>query len=262
MNRTTVSHQHRAMHLALALFAALVPGLAGKAAWAHIGDRIYPIYEIADEDLGRLNFHDNTLSDWSRVVGPPTLSTTDFTTDPTVGEGALSGPADLSYNIWLGWNDRTNRLYVAQDRVDNVYINSYPGGSLGDLWQYDSIEFMVDGDHSGGDYTGSADPNWTVDEQVLNNNRTAQQYAAIATSPDGHTVGYSGSGANWVNALPYGDGGGAASVSTPNTSIIEFFVTPFDDLIWNSPSSSKVSDLAPNKIIGFQISVPEAPLSR
>ncbi|MCC7264763.1 MAG: hypothetical protein IT369_19780 [Candidatus Latescibacteria bacterium] len=146
---------------------------------------------------------------------------------------------------------------MAQERLDNVYINSYPGGSLGDLWQYDSIEFMVDGDHSGGDYTGSADPNWTADEQVLNNNRTAQQYAAIATSPDGHTVGYSGSGADWVNALPYGDGGGAASVNTPNTSIIEFFVTPFDDLIWNNPGSSKVSDLVPNKIIGFQISVPD-----
>ena len=34
---------------------------------------------------------------------------------------------------------------------------------------------MLDGDHTGGDYTGSANPDWTEEEATLNNNRTAQQ---------------------------------------------------------------------------------------
>ena len=40
----------------------------------------------------------------------------------------------------------------------------------------------------------------------------------------------------------------------PTTTIIEFFVTPFDDLIWNSPDDSVASPLFDGKIIGFQIS--------
>ena len=38
---------------------------------------------------------------------------------------------------------------------------------------------------------------------------------------------------------------------------MEFFCTPFDDLIWNSPDDSVASDLTDGKIIGFQISTPD-----
>ena len=40
-------------------------------------------------------------------------------------------------------------------------------------------------------------------------------------------------------------------------SVLEFYVTPFDDLIETSPDSSRISPLYPGKIIGFQISVPD-----
>ena len=151
-------------------------------------------------------------------------------------------------------NPLPSELVAGYVTVDNVYINEYTGGDLGSLWQHDAIEFMLDGDHTGGDYTGSADENWTDEEKTLNNNRTAQQYVAIADTPDGRHVGYQGAGADWVNALPYADGGGGSIGEGPTTNIIEFFVTPFDDLIWNSPDDSVPSDLSDGKIIGFQIS--------
>ena len=92
---------------------------------------------------------------------------------------------------------------------------------------------------------------------MLINSRQAQQYVAIADAPDGRHVGYLGSGSDWVNALPYADGGGGTTGESPAVSVMEFFVTPFDNLIYNSPGDSEASDLVPGKIIGFQISVPD-----
>lgn len=238
------------------LAMAMALGLATGAS-AHIGDKIYLIFEIADGDRSSLDLRDASVSDWEDVVGDPSLVATDFYADPTVGEGAQYDPADMDYRIWLGWNGKAGVVYMAMERVDNVYINTYPGGNLGDLWSYDAIEFMLDGDHTGGDYTGSADANWTDDEKKLNNNRTAQQFVAIADSPDGRKVGYLGAGADWVNALPYADGGGGSSGQGPTTSVMEFYITPFDDLIWNSPGDSKASKLFSGKTIGFQISCPD-----
>ena len=50
----------------------LVPllGLA-PAAEAHIGDEIYPIFELFDEDLGRIDLTDGSVEDWLEVVGSP-----------------------------------------------------------------------------------------------------------------------------------------------------------------------------------------------
>jgi hypothetical protein len=250
-------------------------------AHAHVGDRIYPIPEITDEDLDRFDLHDNSLDDWQRVLLYPSLRAADFFADPTVGDGAPYDPFDMDYQFWLGWNGSTNRLYFAMERTDDVYVNEYIGGNIDDLWRHDgSFEFMVDGD-----ITGSADPDWTDEERTLNNNRTAQQYSVIAESPDGHHLGYQGAGSEWVNSLPYADGGGGTSElsldffgdfvsdfgrniftqpgqlpsisQAPVRSVVEGYVTPFDDLIWNDPEDSKKSDLAPDKIIGLSISIPD-----
>jgi len=241
----------------LSLIAAgLIGGMSGTAG-AHIGDNIYLLYEIADADVADIDIFDQSVTDWEDVVGDASLVATDFYQDPTVGDGAQYDPADLDYRIWLGWNASTTTVHMAMERVDNVYVNEYAGGDLGQLWRHDAIELMLDGDHTGGDYTSGADPEWTEEEQLLNGNRTAQQYVSVADTPDGRHVGYQGAGSDWVNALPYADGGGGSVGEGPTTSIFEFYVTPFDDLIWNSPDDSKKSNLVDGAIIGFQISVPD-----
>ena len=231
----------------------LILGLTSGAN-AHIGEQVYLLFELSEADLADIDLRDADIADWEDVVGDAQLVTTDFFQDPTVGDGAQYDPADLDYRIWLAWNGNLGTIWMGMERIDNVYINEYAGGDLGSLWQHDAIEFMLDGDHTGGDYTGSADANWTDEEKDLNNNRTAQQYVAIGDSPDGRHVGYLGKGTEWVNALPYADGGGGSTGESPTTTIIEFFVTPFDDLIWNSPDDSVASPLFDGKIIGFQIS--------
>jgi hypothetical protein len=239
------------------LLSLLTVGFIAGSSSAHIGDNVYLLFEIPAADIADIDLTDVSVADWEDVIGDPALVTTDFYQDPTVGEGAQYDPADLDYRIWLGYNGAASHVYMGMERVDNVYVNEYAGGDLGQLWRHDAIEFMLDGDHTGGDYTGSADENWTDEEKKLNGNRTAQQYVAIGDTPDGRHVGYQGGGSEWVNALPYADGGGGSVGEGPTTTIFEFFVTPFDDLIWNAPGDSKATDLSDGKVIGFQISVPD-----
>ncbi len=241
-------------YLAVLVALGLVCGLAGGAN-AHIGDRIYTLFELSDADLTDLDFTDGTVEDWEDVAGDATYLPTDLYQDPTVGDGAQYDPADLDYRIWSAWNSSSQTIWFAMERIDNVYFGrEYDGSSP---WNYEAIEVMLDGDHTGGDYTGSANPDWNDEEEKLNNNRAAQQYIAVADDPSGRHVFYLGAGAEWVNDLPYADGGGTSVGDGPTVSIIEFFCTPFDDLIWNSPDDSQASELFDGKIIGYQISTPD-----
>ena len=243
----------------------LVPSLCS----AHVpGSRLHYIHEFSDHELPDL--HDGTLEDWEGVLGRPTLTESDFES-LEVGDGALIGPPDLTANVYLGWSGTQNRLYVAIERVDDVYVNTYEGGDLTGLWRHDSIEIMVDGDHSGGQYNGfyyddDCDGGWKPvalladhwDPCRYRSNFQAQQYFGIAAAPDGRLLGCQASGASdWVTVPPYGDAGGFVEEGLPHRSVVEIMVTPFDELRWDTPQHSRESVLKAGKIIGLQIAVPD-----
>lgn len=238
--------------LALGLVVSLVGGAS-----AHIGDRLFLIFELTEADIADIDLRDVGIADWEEVIGEPSVLASDMFADPGVGEGAPYNPADLDYRIWMAWNGARNTIWVGHERIDDVYINEWDGADFANIWRHDSFEFMLDGDHSGGDYSAAANPEWTEEEQRLNNNRTAQQYVAIAESPSGRHIGYQGHGTEWVILPPYADAGGGAYGVDPTVAILEFYVTAFDDLIYYSPEESRPSTLVPGKIIGFQISVPD-----
>jgi hypothetical protein len=225
---------------------------------AHVGDRVYPIYEISDADLAKMRFHDGSIEDWEEIVGEPSLFLADFHSLPAHGDESApapyNDPSDLAFRIWLGWNRTSHLLLFAYEGFDNYYVNEYPGGEIYKVLDHDSISIMVDGDHSGGDY-GPGDPNWADAERILNRGRTAQMVVAIAEAPDNRSVGYMGTTAGWVSVPPYVDGGGMATGESSAIVVIEFRMTPFDDLLWNSQDGSVPSDLFPAKIIGLDIDV-------
>lgn len=229
----------------LYIAAALVLCFSTGSSEAHIGDKLYLIYQIPEEKTPDL--HDGSIDDWSGLLPATPLNESDFTLDTTTGDATAIDASDLSYTIYMGWSSAQDKLYMAIDRLDNTYINDYEGGAPANLWRYDGIEFMVDGDHSGGEYaTGGP-----------NSDSEAQQYLAVPTSPDGQTLGLSFHGADsWVIQPPYGDAGGAVLGGTPHRSLIELGVTPFD-LIGGTPAESRISPLHKDKIIGFNISVPD-----
>jgi hypothetical protein len=215
---------------------------------------IFPIYEISTDDLPDLQ--DGTLEDWEDVLPGTSLTHDDFA-PLAVADGAGIDPADLAYRTFMAWHSATQTLYICLERVDDVYINTYAGGAPQDMWMNDIIEFMVDGDHSGGSYN-----NFSVDEvgeeqAKLLAGYQAQQYTLIPESPDGITRGSNTSASGWVTNLPWADGGGFAEGEAPTTSVMEGYFTAWDALNWQGPELSTRSTLEEGRIIGFQLSVPD-----
>ena len=147
------------MRTFLVLLAALapLPGLA-PAAHAHIGDQIYPFFELLDEDLDRIDLTDGGVDDWYEVGGEPSLTASDFIWG-TEYEPAEYDPSDLDFRIWLAWHQGSGTLWVAMERVDDLYVNRFegvddlyvnvPGADAMKLDSWDSVVYlMVDGDHS------------------------------------------------------------------------------------------------------------------
>ncbi len=232
---------------------ALAPLLGiNSAAHAHIGDEIYPFYELLDEDLSRIDLTDGSVEDWLEVVGEPSLTASDFFW--MFGSYDLS---DLDFRIWLAWHQGSGTLWVAMERFDDLYFNRYDGAGLHEMVGWDSsIAFMVDGDHTAGIYGQLLGINCQecTAEQVLWNHRQAQRWMAIAESPGGGDIlDYDGA-SEWVIREPYAAAGGGVIGESPATTVTEFMLTPFDDLIYNDEEASEASKLFPGKIIGFSMS--------
>ena len=232
--------------LTLAAFLGLAP-----AAHAHIGDQIYPFFELLDEDLDRIDLTDGSVEDWYEVVGEPSLTASDFFW--------LFGAYDLSevdFRIWLAWHQGSGTLWVAMERFDDLYLNHYDGAGLHEMVGWDSsIAFMVDGDHTGGIYGQLLGINCEecTAEQILWNHRQAQRWMAIAEAPGGgDLLDYDGA-SDWVIREPYAAAGGGVLGESPATTVTEFMLTPFDDLIYNDEQASRASELYPGKVIGFSM---------
>ena len=255
----------------LQLLAALLGLTPGGSVWAHIGDRVYPIIEISDEQIGMIDLHDGFVDEWHDVIGPPTLTGLDF-----IGRlGAEYQPHDLDFRIWIGWNRNSNRVYVAGQFVDDMYVNEFPHNWYDRFNQHDSMAIWIDGDHSGGG-------------RFESNSRTEQVYEAISHVPTGPTVsmphvttGFAADSASlrsWVVLPPYSDGGGGVAGENPTVWVVEFYVTPFDWLVLEfpypdpdhaddpdyvdpaaglepGPESSEASPLQAGRIIGFNVTV-------
>ncbi len=234
------------------LILAIIASPISQAS-AHVGDREFPIFELPTVDLP--DIYDGSMDDWNDVLPGISFDHNDFA-PLDIGDGAGIDPSDLAYRVFLAWHDAGNLIYVAIERVDDAYVNSYDGGDPSRLFEHDGIEFMIDGDHSGGRYNRFRGVE--EDQRKHLTNSQAQQYFAIAESPDNQTLGYAGAGNDWVVFPPYADGGGFNDGGeSPNSSIIEMYVTPWDQLDWRGPESSVASDLTAGSIVGLQISVPD-----
>ena len=110
----------------------------------HVGDRIIPIFEITDDMLAQIEL-DGLIDEWPEVFGEPTLTPLDF----TFYTGQYD-PADLDFRIWLGWHDATDRIYVGAVFFDDAYWTDYKEIDFRGWWNEDSMQLIIDGDHSGG----------------------------------------------------------------------------------------------------------------
>ena len=242
----------RAWLISLLTLAALLGPAPG--ARAHVGDIIYPFFELLDEDLDRIDLTDGSVEDWLEVVGEPSLTALDFLWG-LYGEVAYD-PVNVDFRIWLAWHQRSGTLWIAMERVDDLYFNLYDGDEPWKMhWWDSSIRFMVDGDHTGGSYSLPRNFNChgCSDEEVEEDNRQAQMWIAIAEAPDGEHLFHYAAISEWAGRAPYAAAGGGVIGESPTTTVTEFKVTPFDDYIHDDEDASEASPLYPGKVIGFMI---------
>jgi|GEM_PF-6684285 hypothetical protein len=76
-------------------------------------NRAYSFIELTDEDLAHIDLHDGSVNDWLDVLGEPTLTLFDFDVIDR-GDRVVPDPANLDF-----------RFYVALERADDVYANSF-----------------------------------------------------------------------------------------------------------------------------------------
>lgn len=224
---------------------------------AHIGDSIVPIFELSDADLDYIDIHDGSADEWEEIVGEPILTALDFV---AWEDRASYDPSDLDYRIWMGWHDATDRIYIAMERVDDAYVGYAGGGDPNTApwfaWSSDSgLQFLVDGDHSGGEviYWGDDFP---AAQRVYEDNKQGQYYMAAGEYlRDDNGVGVAQNGfryrEKWFRTPPFAEMGGGSFGENPTIAVTEFYVTPYDLLVWDDPDATEVSDLYPGKIIGF-----------
>ena len=70
--------------------------LLATRVFAHVGDEIYPFYELLDEDLERIDLTDGSVEDWYEVLGEPALTASDF-----YWLNYHYDPSELDFRIWL-----------------------------------------------------------------------------------------------------------------------------------------------------------------
>ena len=223
---------------------------------AHVGDRVFPIPELTDEMLAQIDLRDGLVDDWIDVVGEPLLTPVDFalTSATPIHEGLVDAPgtfnaADFDFRIWLAWHDKSDRLVVAGQFVDDIFVNDPEGfGEFFFFDDYDVVRLHVDGDHSG--------PPYLVDgSETLHS--LAQEYVSMAGVSNGssiHLCCEQNSGM-WMIGPPYSDGGGLGFGENPTIWVVEFMVTPFDRILWDDPDGSTPSTLDAGETIGLSLSV-------
>ena len=219
--------------------------LISIASEAQFQDRLYPIPELTDEMRAEIDLKDGSVEDWSEVLGEPTFTALDFATAPT-----WSGydPASFDFRIWLAWHNVGNHLFVAAEMVDD-FVHEHSGDRSESRVVGDQhVSIYVDGDGSGGSILIDNAGGLTYRMEQ------AQWYGAFpGTYNNDNNVSLfpSSSHADWMYQLPFADGGGAVVSSQPHFGVVEFFVTPFDRLIWDDQEKSIISDLFPQKTIGL-----------
>ena len=245
--------------LAIAIgVVGLLLGLVGPAP-AHIGSQVYPIYELTDADLGMIDLQDGLIDEWLDIVGEPTVTALHFAELP---DSSPYNPADVDFRLWLAWHEGTNRIYGAMQQADDIYLlwDKERQGLFWLVFHDAGINFYIDGDHSAGEF--GANPNCcdTEGEFLLSHNQTAQGYVIVgglyAAGPRVHLYNMNFDyGEDWFVLPPYAEGGGGSAGENPFISVTEFYVTPFDRFIWDSPEESQVSDLSAGKVIGFAVNI-------
>jgi len=231
------------MRTTLTAIALTITVLAGAGS-AHVGEIVYPIYEIPTSDLPDL--HDGTLDDWEAVLPNASLSQNDFIRNNSGIPGTID-MSDLAFRVFLAWHNASQRIYVAVELFDDVYTG-------------EGFQLRIDGDHSGGQYWFFEDEGYSRAEVERFWESQAQTYSAWPEEDgeDGARLTAGGPERMWMVDDPWAGAGAYQIGENPSYSGVEVAVTAWDDLDWHGPEVSRRSILEAGGIIGFQVVISDS----
>ena len=202
---------------------------------------VYPVFQwpegrepvidgnLYDEPLSLFNLdYEINLADW----GPRKSYARDEMGQPPTEETQ----SDLYYKIIVSWSDCTNRLYIQELRLD-------------DVWDYDGFVLRIDADHSGG-YVVNPDTK-ALDELLY--------VIGLPDNDEPYSLGpYSAvSDHTWHIQSEYVEIAASYMNDTWETNLqgewlyIESSWVLFDNIDLDNPDNSKIMDLEDNMIIGL-----------
>ncbi len=248
------------------LVVLILTGLAE----AHSGNRLYPFYELTDEMLEKIDIHDGLIDEWYEV-GEPSMTLLDF---KVIFDLEPLDPANLDFRIWLAWHDEPDRIYAAFIIADDEYRNEHDYTDTerwrNEMFNYDSVVFQLDADHSGG---SGREKGWWDDpssERSIWLFGETQRYSAVARTATGPLLENEiranpgrwrfcgGIPDSWKVRPPYGDAGGMVAGENPVVIVIEMYVTPYDWWdAWDDVEKTGFSELSAHQVIGFSTEIIE-----
>lgn len=221
----------------LALIAGVV--LAASICWAHTpAGVVYPAVHFPDDHLPVL---DGNIAEWD-VIPTAYWITHEQLTETVRGVGNSWDATDMTLRAIVGWNPKSNMLYLMEDRFDDhVWV----------ITGWDSIEMEFDADHSGGQF--GLFENVSQEEQDRLHGAQAQNYGINNAGPGL----FAWAKASWHDRAPWG--GWASTQTAPEGGEgyfrAEYMLTGWDDLDWHGPDLSKVHNLKEGEIVGFNFTV-------
>lgn len=237
--------------------AAVLLGMALLLAVASVSaqeDLLYFVVQFPDENVPII---DGNLDEWEVLRGMPGYEIiTEDLYEHKAGMGIAGAgvdPADFTAWLLVGWNERTNKLYVGCRTYDNVHVvtSASDADLLSDptlMRLQDDFEIMIDIDDSGGQYWGFE--GLTEEELKRRSGAQATGYAYAYPSQDGvHAVSFNA--ATWDVGVPYQE---YAFDSDAGTTTYEIMLTPWMDFHWMGPEESIEGDLTQGEIIGLEFS--------
>lgn len=201
--------------------------------WAHVGDVIYPIYELPPSQLPDL--HDGTLEDWEAALPNASLTHNDL--------WSFTGEYDVPFRMFLGWSYAEQRLYLGFERIDDFLVDGR-----------ESFGLEIDGDHSGGMTWYPRGTETPSDAALSALESNGQTYFYVPRGEVREIAGFP-EVSPWSRVPPYSDFGVTEVAGSPGHVTLEMMLTPWDHLDASGPESSRPSELVHGKIIGLMFNI-------
>jgi hypothetical protein len=176
---------------------------------------------------------DGVLAEWQTLLGDPQLHQDHFVSVLGDLKGFLS-TSDQKVEVWLGWNQTTNLLYVAARVTDDAFGIRSDESNAQLAWRGDNMQVFIDADKSGGTYSET--------------NLQAQHFAMSASGVRGPTL--------LPNGIENPGGVKCVMVSSGNVYSYEWAIPAWK--IFTPPNSATNHALKSNSTIGLSFAFGDA----